>query len=353
MKPMVRYASLNRYIELSQNLGIDPVRLMRKVGLDPSGFALPDTRVPAVAVARLLADSAEASGCDDFGVRLAELRQFSNLGPLSLVMREEPDVRSAIELLIRYEHAYNDALRLRMWERNELATIEVRLDFDEEDRDVPVRQSLELAQGALCGILREFLGPEWLPVSVCFSHGAPRDRSVHQRLFGVTPLFDQPLTGLVLYSSDLAAGNRMSDPSLRAYAQQFLRSLGAPKDATIVERVSEMITLFLPAGRCSQAQIARELHIDRRTLHRHLEARGETFTTLLDGTRAELAEQYLSGSRYSLTEISQLLGFSASSGFSRWFRNKYGCSASEWRAQKLSLGAAAARVPARRDSIRT
>jgi AraC-like DNA-binding protein len=340
MKPMVRYASLNRYIELSQSLEIDPIRLMRNVGLDPSGFAVQDTRVPAEAVTQLLEDSASASGCDDFGVRLAELRQFSNLGPLSLVLREEPDVRSAIELLIRYEHTYNEALRLRMSERDELATIEVRLDFEDEQR--PCRQAVELAVGVLRGVLREFLGPDWQPVSVCFAHPAPPDSTVHDRVFGLTPLFDQPYTGLVLYSRDLAASNRISDPNLRAYAQQFLRSLGAPKDLTTIDRVREMIKLFLPAGRCSLAQIARELHVDRRTLHRHLAAHGETFSTLLDETRAELAERYLSNSRYSLTEISLLLGFCAASGFSRWFRAQYGCSASEWRAKKLTAAAPSA-----------
>jgi AraC-like DNA-binding protein len=335
MKPMVRYASLNRYIELSRNLGIDPVRLMRKVGLDPSGFAFQDTRVPAEAVVQVLEDSAEASGCEEFGVRLAELRQFSNLGPLSLVLREEPDVRSAIELLIRYEHTYNEALRLRMSERDELTTIEVRLDFD--GQEIPCQQAFGLAVGALCGILREFLGPQWQPVSVFFAHTSPADCTAHQRLFGLTPVFDQPFTGLVLYTRDLAASNRMADPNFRTYAQQILRTLGAPKDLTTVEQVRQMIKLFLPAGRCSQAQIARELHMDRRTLHRHLEAHSETFTALLDDTRAELAEQYVSNGRYSMTEISQLLGFSAPSGFSRWFRNQYGCSASEWGARRSSL----------------
>jgi AraC-like DNA-binding protein len=145
----------------------------------------------------------------------------------------------------------------------------------------------------------------------------------------------------------------MADPNFRTYAQQILRTLGAPKDLTTVEQVRQMIKLFLPAGRCSQAQIARELHMDRRTLHRHLEVHSETFTALLDDTRAELAEQYLSNGRYSLTEISELLGFSASSGFSRWFRNQYGCSATEWRARKLSApGPSAPRAPVHRASSR-
>ena len=223
-------------------------------------------------------------------MRLAELRQFSNLGPLSLVLREEPDVRSALELLIRYEHTFNEAMRLRMTERNELAALSVAFDLGEE---MSCRQSLELAVGVVHGILREFLGPQWHPVSVCFSHGPPADCTVHERLFGVAPQFDHPFTGVVLYSADLSARNRMSDPNLRAYAQQFLQSLAAPKDMTTLERVRELIKLFLPAGLCSLTQIARELQCDRRTLHRHLAAHGETFTTILDAVRVELAEQYL------------------------------------------------------------
>ena len=336
MKPTARYASLNRYIELSQSLGIDPVHLMRDNGLDPSLLAFQDTRIPAAAVVQLLEDSAAAAGCDDFGVRLAELRQFSNLGPLSLVLREEPNVRSALELLIRYEHTYNEAMRLRMTERNELAALAVAFDFGEE---IPCRQALELAVGVAHGILREFLGSQWHPVSACFSHSAPADCTVHERLFGVTPQFDHPFSGLVLYSSDLAAGNRMADPNLRPYAQQFLRSLAAPRDLTTLDRVRELIKLFLPAGRCSLSAIARELQFDRRTLHRHLAAHGETFTALLDAVRAELAEQYLLTGRYSLSDISQLLGFAAPSGFSRWFRQQYGCSASEWRAARSAVPA--------------
>ena len=331
MKPSARYASLNRYIELCQSLGIDPVRLMRANGLDPSRLAFQDTRIPAAAVIQLLEDSAAESGCDDFGVRLAELRQFSNLGPLSLVLREEPDVRSAVELLIRYEHTYNEAMRLRMTERNELAALSVAFDLGEE---MSCRQSLGLAVGVAHGIFRELLGPQWHPVSVCFSHAAPADCTAHERLFGVTPQFDHPFAGLVLYSADLSAANRMSDPNLRPYAQQFLRSLAAPKDMSTLDRARELITVFLPAGMCSQSQVAKELQVDRRTLHRHLAAHGETFSTLLDAVRVELAEQYLVNARYSLSDVSQLLGFAAPSGFSRWFKAQYGCTASEWRAAR-------------------
>jgi AraC-like DNA-binding protein len=57
-------------------------------------------------------------------------------------------------------------------------------------------------------------------------------------------------------------------------------------------------------------------------------------------TREALAERYLAAERYSLTEVSELLGFTAPSAFSRWFRARFGVSPTEWRsrAQQVTAG---------------
>lgn len=74
-----------------------------------------------------------ASDRPDFGLRFAELRRLSHLGPLSLVIREEPDVRSALALLIRHEHMDNEALHTRIREDNGIAVIAVELDAPDVD----------------------------------------------------------------------------------------------------------------------------------------------------------------------------------------------------------------------------
>lgn len=114
MKPLVRNAALSSYIELSQSLGIDPRALMKQVGLDPVGLAVQDRWIPGAAVAELLELSAAAARREDFGLLLAERRRFSNLGPISLVLREEPDARSAVRLPVRQERMYNEMLRSRL-----------------------------------------------------------------------------------------------------------------------------------------------------------------------------------------------------------------------------------------------
>ncbi|MFD7845511.1 AraC family transcriptional regulator [Nocardia sp. NPDC059764] len=329
MRPLARYAALHRYVELGQSLGLDPVALIRAGGLDPASLSLQDRWVPAAAIADLLERSAIASGNEDFGLLLAERRRFANLGPLSLVIRDEPDVRGALRVLSRHENMYNEALRTRLTEDNGIATIRLALDLGGPGS---TRQAIELAVGVLHGLLRGFLGSEWQPLEVRFSHPAPRDRRTHHRVLGSHLVFDADFNGILTYATDLDAPNVMSDPQLRAYAQQLLDSTPDARTTTTLDRVRELIELLLPTGRCSADQVARSLGVDRRTIHRHLAAEGETFTTLVDSTRAELARHLVANRRHTLTEIAELLAFSAPANFTRWFRQRHGCTPSQWRA---------------------
>ena len=120
MSRFVRYASLTGYAELARSLGLEPARLLADEGLDIADLAEQDKWIPAVPVARLLERSAAESGIEDFGVRLSGRRRLSALGPLSVVLREEPDLRSALDLAIHYEQAYCGVLDLRLidtWHR--------------------------------------------------------------------------------------------------------------------------------------------------------------------------------------------------------------------------------------------
>jgi AraC-like DNA-binding protein len=72
--------------------------------------------------------------------------------------------------------------------------------------------------------------------------------------------------------------------------------------------------------------------VTQRTLHRQLAAEGESFSAIVHRIRETLAERYIAAERYSLTDISELLGFTAPSAFSRWFHQRFGVSPTTWRA---------------------
>jgi AraC-like DNA-binding protein len=96
--------------------------------------------------------------------------------------------------------------------------------------------------------------------------------------------------------------------------------------------VRDCINVMLPTGLCSAEHLAKHLGVDRRTVYRHLAEERETFSSLVDSVRVELVTRYISNRDRPLSSVAELLGFSALSAFSRWFRKRFGCTVSQWRA---------------------
>src|SRR5829696_5693131 len=337
MRPCVRSATLDGYVALARSLGLDPTWQIARAGLDPAGLAAPETWIPAAAVAWLLEMSAADSGCEDFGLRLAVRRRLAMLGPLSVVLREEPDLRSALLLLIRYEHSYNEAISLELSEADGLATMRVWLRFGEP---APTRQALDLAVGGLVGLIRALTRPGWQAHAVRFSHPAAERMDSRRRLLGPRLRFEHEFTGLVFRAGDLDDGNVLADPLMSPYLPQLLRAVPPPRGRTLVDQVRQLVETLLPVGRSSMRQVAHSLGLTTRTLRRRLEAEEASYSSIVDDARTSLAERYLANERLSLTDISYQLGFAAPSAFSRWFRDRFGISPTEWRREAAGAGRA-------------
>jgi AraC-like DNA-binding protein len=328
MRPCIRCATLDGFVELAHSLGLDPAQQMARVGLVPADLAAPDKWIPAAPAAWLLEMSAADSGCEDFGLQLSERRRLATLGPLSVVLREEPDLRSALHLMIRHERSYNEAIDLQLTEANGQAAMRMWLNFGEP---APTRQGLELAVAACLGVIRELMGRDWHPRGVCFTHRAPERLTTHRQLFGPRLQFDHEFTGLLFGTDELAGRNVLADPLLRPYRPQLLHVVSPPRARTPADQVRELLQTLLPVGRCSMRQVARSLGLTTRTLRRRLDEQQENFSSILDDTRATLAERCLANDRLSLTDITHQLGFAAPSAFSRWFRHRFGMTPTEWR----------------------
>jgi len=328
VRPCIRSATLDGFVVLTESLGLDPASQLARVGLDLADLAAPEKWIPAAPVAWLLEMSAAAAGAEDFGLRLSERRRLATLGPLSVVLREEPDLRSALLLLVRYEYSYNEAISMQLDERDGLATVRLWLNFGEP---APTRQCFELAVAGLLGVIRMLVRSDWQAQTVCFSHPGPERLTTHRRLLGPHLRFDAEFTGLVFRAGDLDDTNMLADPLLLPYLPQLLRAVPPRRSRTLVDQVREVVEMLLPVGRYSMRQVAHSLGLTTRTLRRRLDDEDTTFSSIVNDARTELAERYLATERLTLTDISYQLGFAAPSAFSRWFRQRFGISPSEWR----------------------
>jgi AraC-like DNA-binding protein len=332
MVGLTRSASLTNFSEVASKAGLDPVRMLSEFGLPARCLTDPDLKIPIDAVRRLLEASAERSGIEAFGLLLADTRQPSNLGAVGLLVREQRSLRGAIQALARYSRQLNEALFLTLEESGDVAVLREELIVGHGG---PVRQSTELAIGVAYRMLRTYVGADWSPLRVCFAHDAPADRSVHDRVFGRKVEFGHDFNGIVLRRSDLELSNPNADPAMARYAGQLLDPAKERQETQVTAQVRELIVTLLGSGRCTIDVVAKHLGMDRRTVHRRLADQGTTYSEMLDSVRRELAPRYMENRERTLAQVSSLLGFSAPSGFSRWYRRQFNSAASDGRVRRL------------------
>lgn len=328
MLPVIRSASLFGYMELALSLGLNPQAMMRKSGLNPRCLDDLETPISIAAARDLLESSAQLAGIDNFGLRLARDRRISNLGPISIVLREEPTARHALDTLSRYLRLLNASLLTHIEDLGDLVVIREDVLFSGA---TSVRQSIELAVGVMFRILVELLGPAWKPRRVCFKHRPPVDRSIHRSLFGTALDFNSSFNGIVCSTTDLAARLPVHESGMSPYARHFLDQALSGVRGNTIDSARQLIAALLPGGRCTAEQVAQHLGVDRRTLHRHLQAQDTSFSSLLSSIRGEFAMRQIRDSDRPLSELADLLGFSGPSAFAYWFRQRFGCTVSQWR----------------------
>lgn len=318
---LIRSASLTGFRDLCAGLKVDPSRLAAAAGVPAGALTDADLKVDSGRVGKLLDLAALKSGSEDFGLRLAETRRLSNLGPVGLIAREQPSLRKALAVMSQYLWLHNEAMSFALQEHDTLVV--ARIDFPAGRSGGASRQAVELAIGVLCGAMRALLGPRWRPEAVHFRHAAPSRATSHRRVLGVTPRFLQDIDGILFLRKALDTAHAGADPAMAQQVERLFGTLEGSRSATARQRASDLIALLLPTGGCSADRVAAHLGMDRRTLHRRLAADGVSFRTLLDDQRASLAGSLLRGGR-SCTAVAELTGFASPSAFSHWFRRRFG-----------------------------
>jgi AraC-like DNA-binding protein len=327
----VRAVSLSGYTEVARFLGLDGFALLAECGIGPSALDDPEGRLPASAAVRLLERSAERSGTDSFGIRMAECRSLASIGPLSLLLQHLATVREVVTMTGRYRRLMSDVFDIELEERGDVAIIYCNLSSE-----ISGAQAADLALGMTLTILAGASHGRWSPEVVHFTHGKPDDVSYFARYFRAPLEFDSRFSGFSCSRRSLDVPLPLADAGMAANAARLLAAAPPPSELKSVgAQVRRSIAVLLPTGRASLKAAAANLDTTQRSLQRALAAEGFTFAALLDEVRRELAERYLSNSRRSLTETAESLGYSKLSSFSRWFAQQFGESPSAWRKSQL------------------
>ena len=319
---LVRACSLTGYFVVAEQLGLDVTPLLRRVGLTRSMMSNPEQMLPARSVVQLLEDSASASGCVTFGLRMAAERRVSDIGIVSLLLVHQPTLRGSLEVLGEFRNRLNSHLSLQIEEQGE--TVFLRQHFA---LNPPIfsRQVNDAALGVHYKLCRTIMGDEWRPQSVCLNYERPASphRAIYDRLFDCPVQFGSDFDGIIVDASDMSRQLPRWEAALAGHARDLVRATIDPGDRTTADEVEQSIRLSMPSGRATFGGVADALGMSARTLQRRLDREGTSFGNLLDRVRAQQVSQHLANRRLRLTDVAHLLGYSTLASFSSWYRTRF------------------------------
>jgi len=286
--------------------------------------------------------SADVSNKPYFGLEVALNHQddFSNTGPMVFLLNHSKNIRTFIDLALKYLV---------------LQTNGIHLDYEEdvENKEVtgvlmlhpmsgPYRQCLEHLAGIIVVMARTFV-QDFRLKRLSFQHRPPSDLSIYKQVFGDVPItFDAPRNTITADSKYLDAdqSSLIMDAvrkSLNIYINRRIKRHPFA-NKTVSGSVSEVLPYLMGTREANIDAISDSLGVHPKKLQRLLKEEGTSFKNILDNVRKYQAIRLLEDSDMAIAKISQLLGYSAPESFNEACKRWFGISPRGYRKSKTQRG---------------
>ena len=311
------------YPELVRELGGDPEALLIEARVDPAVLGSAGSVLEYHSLVNLLAITADRLQLPDFGLRLA-LRQRGGrvIGPIGVVMKNSKTVGQALGYCAKHIHAYSLATRVRFKPDRAnhilLLGLEVLLDSALDTRQV-IEHALALANLNVADMTGGLVQVR----KVHFRHEPLMPLKEYRAYFGCEVLFGQEIDGIVYSEDDLLVEITGSDEQIYEMATSFIESRFPEATPPVHTRVRGLILRYLGNQDCNNDRVAADMCMHPRTLQRRLRSEGQSFESIKDDVRREVALRLLQQPDTPLIRVAERLGYAEASVLSRscyrWF----------------------------------
>lgn len=302
--------------------GGDADLILGKAGLSERVFDDPDAAIPLSSYVAMMEQAALNTGDTMFGLQFGLQFPPAAHGLIGELALAAPSVGAALKAFIDFFPLHQDDTETAFVQDRLLLRLEYRiLDAGIWAR----RQDAELTIGMFANLLQHGLGPELAIEEVCFEHPPTEHARDYERKFGAPVYFGARTNAITVSARGLARPMPGADTRKFARLAEQLRGLGqTTRHAGIQALVCGEIRKLLPEGYPPIETVAETLGLARWTLQRRLAEHHITFSECVDLVRNRLAMLYLQEPHLSISHISDLLGYSEISAFSRAFRRWQG-----------------------------
>jgi AraC-like DNA-binding protein len=330
IRPFARYLA---------RLGLDCEGLLGRHGLSTAMLQERDLRVPHREAMALMREAIAVSGDPAIAIRAARCDEPGDFDVVEYAAANCASVGEALKLAARFMALWHDGIVMELDVVPPLATLRVRAigDLPREPAGIEFLFASLLTYGS------RSVGHPTRPLRVDLAHPCPdglRDTGIYEEAFREVR-FGCDEHAMWINSAALDLPHRAPDRSLLQilthHADGLLRQLSS-RPHGFAERARAVIAETLLAGNSGAEQVARRLAVSLRTLHRRLAEEGTSHGDLVDDVRRTQAMLHLSSNRFSIGEISFLLGFAHPNGFHKAFKRWTRMTPAQYREEALAPG---------------
>lgn len=319
--------------------GADTGALLRISGLTQAQLADDTLFVDVETYSNVVEQAAHLTGDRHFGLHMGEFMSLAAAGLIAQITQSCGTVGAALHYMVEFanlgcqEFPFSLVKGDQAWELALNPAIAWQQRFPEAARHT--------MDGMIVFTLREFdalVHGKYHPRQISFSYAEPDELLEYRRLFQCPVVFDQEKTAIYLQKHHLDLPVVSADYDLLSllvkYAHEKLARLESEHGFATTVRKS-ILNLVKPQFPTIDA-VASNLNMSVRTLQRRLKSSGQTYQSIVNQLRRQLATDYLKSPDLSIKEIAYLLSYSESSAFVRSFRRWYDTSPAQYRKQLLS-----------------
>ncbi|SBT03490.1 DNA-binding domain-containing protein, AraC-type [Candidatus Accumulibacter aalborgensis] len=293
-----------------------------------SVFDNPERTIAFATLGKLFKACARETTCPHFGLLVGQRSDASALGAAGFLMRNAPDVITALNELVSNFDLHNRGATPFLEVSDETSLLGYQIYHR------GVEGSDQISDGAMAigwNIMRTLCGPEWLPAEIHFRHDRPEDVGAYRRFFQAPLRFNAAHSALAFRTTWLTRKVCLADPLLRRHFLQYVSEIRRHSRQDFRDKAHGALLLLISSNRCSLEELARHFSMHPRTLNRRLKDSGTSFRDLYNAARHDTARQLLRDTVSSIDAIAGLLGYSGASAFNRAFAQWEGVPPATWR----------------------
>jgi AraC-like DNA-binding protein len=331
---LVRVGPLMSVPALLREFDCSPEQILGEAGLNLAQFEDPDTEISFLAGSKMLARCVAATGCQNFGLLMGQRAGTSSLGLAGFILRFAANVDVALLALLRHLELHDQGGVPVVTTRGEVSSLGYAINLPGVEA---ADQIYDLSTAMSCNIMRDLCGQSWNPTQVLLARRRPPDLAPYRRFFRATLRFDAEQNAVTFPTSLLGHPLASADPALFRHLEQEADARHDSRPVNTTRLVRRILRKSLVNGHFSASDIAGQLCMHERTMHRHLVNENTSFRRELESIRYEVARQLLSKNKKPLSEIANALGYAETSTFSRAFRRWSGTPPTRWRSHDTAL----------------